>query len=239
MMLMLKSTINTLKAMDNNKIRKLIFTSSVAVYGDNVNNASEEYEINPSNHYGKSKYEAEKIIYKWYNNDKKNKSVTILRPTVVFGENNRGNVYNLFNQISKNKFIMIGNGNNKKSIAYVENISAFIKYLMFNKKNELNIYNYSDYPDLSMNELVKLISSNLKVKVISFKLPYIIGILIGYIFDFLSFIFSRKFKISSIRIKKFVSTSLINSEKAFKVFNPPFSIKESIKKVLYFEFINK
>ena len=70
---------------------------------------------------------AEKIIKKWYEADPSNTSITIIRPTVVFGERNRGNVYNLLKQISSGKFLMVGKGQNKKSMAYVGNLVALIK----------------------------------------------------------------------------------------------------------------
>ena len=54
--------------------------------------------------------------------------MTIIRPTVIFGEKNRGNVYNLLKQIASGKFLMIGKGQNRKSMAYVGNVVAFIKY---------------------------------------------------------------------------------------------------------------
>ena len=59
------------------------------------------------------------------------KAINILRPTVIFGERNRGNVYNLLRQISSGKFLMVGKGENKKSMAYVGNIVAFIKCAIF------------------------------------------------------------------------------------------------------------
>ena len=82
--------------MDKYDIKNLIFTSSVAIYGLNKNNPCENHPQDPFNHYGKSKWKAEQIIKKWYENDPKNKSV--VRPTVIFGERNRGNVYNLLKQ---------------------------------------------------------------------------------------------------------------------------------------------
>ena len=122
-----EGTRNVLKAMDKSGIKNLIFTSSVAIYGLNKDNPDENHDQDPFNHYGKSKLEAELVIKEWYENDPTNKSVTILRPTVIFGERNRGNVYNLLKQISSGKFIMIGKGKNKKSMAYVGNIVALIK----------------------------------------------------------------------------------------------------------------
>ena len=88
-------------------------------------------QLLPFNHYGKSKLEAESVIKDWYSQEPENRSVTIIRPTVIFGERNRGNVFNLISQICSRKFIMIGNGLNKKSMAYVGNVVAFIKTRFF------------------------------------------------------------------------------------------------------------
>ena len=57
--------------------------------------------------------ESKKIAWK----KKNNRSLSIIRPAVVFGENNRGNVFNLMKQLANNRFIMVGSGENKKSIA--------------------------------------------------------------------------------------------------------------------------
>ncbi|MBT7658720.1 MAG: NAD-dependent epimerase/dehydratase family protein, partial [Bacteroidetes bacterium] len=103
-----KGTQNVLDEMDRVGCKDLIFTSSVAVYGLNKVNPDEKHPVDPFNHYGKSKWEAEKVIKAWYNKDPVGKSVTIIRPTVIFGEKNRGNVFNLLKQIASGKFLMIG-----------------------------------------------------------------------------------------------------------------------------------
>ena len=79
-----KGTQNVLEKMDELNIKHLIFTSSVAVYGINKDYPDETSNIDPFNHYGKSKWEAEKIIKQWYENDPNEKSITIIRPTVIF-----------------------------------------------------------------------------------------------------------------------------------------------------------
>ena len=147
-----QGTQNVLDAMDKVGIKNLIFTSSVAVYGLNKKNPDESHNIDPFNHYGKSKWEAEKLIAKWYQNDPTNKSITIIRPTVVFGERNRGNVYNLLKQISSGRFMMIGKGQNKKSMAYVGNIVALIKNRLEKSEPGYHIFKYADKPDFSMTE---------------------------------------------------------------------------------------
>ena len=57
---------------------------------------------------------------------------------------------------------MVGKGNNKKSMAYVGNIVAFIKFLIENKTEGYNVYNYIDKTDFTMNEMVDHVSKVLK-----------------------------------------------------------------------------
>ena len=108
----------TLRAMEKNGCRRIIFFSSVAVYGLNKKNPDENHPKDPFNHYGKSKWQAEQVLEKWYASHP-DWNIDIIRPTVIFGERNRGNVYNLLKQISSGKFLMVGKGENKKSMAYV------------------------------------------------------------------------------------------------------------------------
>tara|TARA_Y100000741_G_C18230757_1_gene549683 strand:- start:89 stop:1069 length:981 start_codon:yes stop_codon:yes gene_type:complete len=233
-----QGTKNVLDAMDKASIKNLVFTSSVAVYGLNKLNPDEIITPDPFNHYGKSKLKAEDEIKKWYENDPNGKSVTIIRPTVIFGENNRGNVFNLLNQIASYKFLMIGNGINKKSMAYVRNIVSFIKFILNKKKLGYNVYNYSDTPDLTMKELVAIVEKRLNLKTPSFYIPYILGVFIGYLIDFFSFLLKKKFTISSIRIKKFCATTQFSSKKVSKIFKPKYSLKEALNKTIDHEFKN-
>ena len=105
-------------------ISKIIFFSSVAVYGFAPNGTNENGNINPFNEYGSTKYQAEQMYRELYLDT--NNSLIIIRPTVIFGDGNRGNVYNLFHQIATGRFIMIGSGKNKKSMAYILNVVSFI-----------------------------------------------------------------------------------------------------------------
>ena len=126
----------TLKAMEKNGVKRIVFYSSVAVYGLNKKNPNEEHPADPFNHYGKSKWQAEVVLQEWYKTHP-DWNINIIRPTVIFGERNRGNVYNLLKQIASGKFLMVGNGNNKKSMAYVGNIVAFTKFLMETKPRDI------------------------------------------------------------------------------------------------------
>ena len=182
-----KGTQNVLAAMDKHNVKNLIFTSSVAVYGLNKPNPDEKFPVDPFNHYGKSKWQAELAIRNWHEQDPDGKSVTIIRPTVIFGERNRGNVYNLLKQISSGKFIMIGKGGNKKSMAYVGNIVALIKSRLETNENGYHVFNYADKPDFSMIELTQLIERKMNIKLPKQRIPYWVGMIFGYGFDLFSF----------------------------------------------------
>lgn len=219
-------------------INKIVFTSSVAVYGFAPLGTDESGEINYFNDYGRTKYEAE-LIYKAWQEKDPSRTLVIVRPTVVFGEQNRGNVYNLLRQIAGGKFVMVGDGTNVKSMAYVENVAAFLQYsLSFGPG--VHTYNYIDKPDFDMNTLVKGVYKALgKDEKIGLRLPYAVGYIIGKVFDFAAVITGKKFSISSIRVKKFCSNSSFETGVAKSGFVPPVLLADGLARTIKYEFVDK
>lgn len=227
-----------LNAMEKNGCRRIVFFSSVAVYGLNKVNPDEDSPKDPFNHYGKSKWEAELLLQEWYKTHQ-DWNINIIRPTVIFGERNRGNVYNLLSQIAGGHFLMVGNGTNKKSMSYVGNVVAFVKYMIDECLDGYNVFNYIDKPDFSMNELVTLVGKVLNKRVPAIHLPYWIGMIGGYTFDLLAKITRRKLSISSVRVKKFCATTEFDSSKMLATnFVPPFTLEEGLSQTLEFEFVH-
>ncbi len=228
----------TLNAMEKNGIKRLVFFSSVAVYGLNKNNPNEEHPADPFNHYGKSKWQAEQVLQEWYKTHQ-DWNIDIIRPTVIFGERNRGNVYNLLRQISSGKFLMVGNGENKKSMAYVGNIVAFVKYMIEHVTTGYNVFNYIDKPDFNMNQLVGHVSKVLNKHIPTTHFPLWLGMLGGYCFDLLALITRKKLTISSVRVKKFCATTEFDATKAHSTgFKAPYTLAEGLARTLEFEFVH-
>ena len=228
----------TLKAMEKNGIKRIVFFSSVAVYGLNKVNPNEEHPTDPFNHYGKSKWEAELVLQEWYKNHP-DWNINIIRPTVIFGERNRGKVYNLLKQIGGGKFLMVGSGNNRKSMAYVGNVVAFVKYLLENVASGYNVYNYIDKPDFTMNELVAHVGKVMKKNIPATHFPYWLGMMGGYCFDVLAKITGKKLTVSSVRVKKFCATTEFDAKKAHSCgFKAPYTLGEGLARTLEFEFIH-
>lgn len=228
---------NIISVCEQKDIQKIIFTSTVAVYGFAEAETGESGLIQPFNDYGKSKYEAEELLRIWQN--KTHNQLIIIRPTVIFGEGNRGNVYNLFKQIASGYFIMVGAGTNKKSMAYIGNVVAFLEHCI-STDIQYGLYNYIDTPDLTMSELTKQVYKTLDARPLSkLRLPYWLGLLIGSFVDMASRISGHNLPVSAIRVKKFTATTTFSTNKKdLDDFQAPYELQEAIANTLNSEFIS-
>ena len=232
-----EGTENVATVCEEKGIQKIVFTSTVAVYGFAEPGTDETGLIKPFNDYGRTKFEAEEKLREWRN--KSGNSLIIVRPTVIFGEGNRGNVFNLLNQIASNKFLMVGKGENKKSIAYIGNVVAFLEACI-ETEQKYGVYNYTDTPDLTMNDLVSQVRAKLKGKTgVGMRLPYWVGLILGYTADLLGKLSGKDLAISSIRVKKFASSTEFKSAKAtLGNFQAPFLLSNGLERTLQSEFIS-
>ena len=232
-----KGTKNVCIAATNKAVDTIVFTSSVAVYGFAPIGTGEDGEIKPFNAYGRTKYEAEEYLRSWQADSPQSRSLSIIRPTVVFGERNRGNVYNLLRQIVSRRFVMIGKGENRKSLAYVENVAAFIEYLT-NVAPGVYTANYVDKPDFTMNELVstvlRILGRNSKIH---WRVPFIIALCGGYILDLYGRVFRTNPTISSIRVRKFCADSTYCTAAERLGFSPPIALIDALEQTVKYEFI--
>lgn len=233
-----KGTENVCKAADANGISRVIFTSSFAVYGLDARTPDEQSAPAPFNDYGKSKLEGEQVLQKWSaGND--GARLTIVRPVVVFGEGNRGNVHTLIKQVADNRFLMIGDGCNRKSMAYVGNVAAFLLHCLHEEKRG-QVYNYADAPDLSMNELMAVIYRKLGRTRPSFSLPFAAGMAAGYGFDLLARLTGKTFPVSAVRVQKFCADTTCNATKSRSAgFSPPHTLSEGIERMIAHDFADK
>jgi len=228
---------NLCEAARNKGIQKIVFVSTVAVYGFAPLGTNESGMINPFNDYGRTKAEAELVFEAWQAEASAQRTLIIVRPTVVFGEQNRGNVYNLLKQIASGRFVMIGDGKNRKSMAYVENIAAFLIHSLSFSPG-VHLFNYIDKPDFTMNSLVSHVRKIMgKSEEIGFRIPYGVGFFIGKFFDLGSRITGKSFAISSIRVKKFCANSVYETSIEKTGFVPPVLLTDALARTIKFEFM--
>lgn len=220
-----------------NGVSRIVFTSSVAVYGLNAGTPSEKSPANPFNDYGRSKLQGEDVLRQWAGQNP-GVSLTIVRPTVVFGEGNRGNVFNLVNQIVSGRFMMVGDGTNRKSMAYVGNVAAFLMHCGEAGQPGVRVINYADKPDLTMNDLVGKVRTYLgKSPTPSVRIPYGIGMAGGTCFDMLASLTGKNFPVSRVRVEKFCAdTTIAVDELRHSEFPPPYTLNEGMERFLAHEF---
>lgn len=142
-------------------LRRIVFTSSVAVYGLPGTTVTEDSPCRPINDYGRTKLAAEGILRAWAAEDAV-RTLVIIRPTVVFGPGVRGSMRALFHQLAGPRFRLIGRGDNRKSFAQVENLAHFHAYAAALPAGT-HLFNYADGPDLTMHELAGVIRSALQL----------------------------------------------------------------------------
>ena len=144
-----------------------ITLSSVKAVADEVNEElKEEHIANPITHYGKSKFLAEQYILS--KGIPIGKRVYVLRPCMIHGPGNKGNLNLLYKIVSKNIPWPLGAFANKRSFCSIENLLFIIKELIERVDIPSGIYNVADDEPISTNELICLIaqSQNRKPKLL-------------------------------------------------------------------------
>ncbi len=152
------------------KASVFIFMSTVKAVADDAGGIIIEEAIpNPKTHYGISKLQAENYIL----NQKtpKGKRVYILRPCMIHGPGNKGNLNLLYKIISKNIPWPLGAFENKRSFCSIENLLFVIKELIEREDILSGIYNLADDESLSTNELIDLIAQSQNRKPNIWKIP--------------------------------------------------------------------
>ena len=194
---------------------------------------------NPFNKYGRTKYQAEEVLTAWHARGSDTRTLALVRPTVVFGERNRDNVYNLLRQIASGRFMMIGSGENVKSMAYVGNIVAFLNHALTLGPGR-HVCNYVDTPEFDMNQLVTQVRGKLTGKYdVGPRMPLAVGMAIGHAFDLVAKLTGKTFPISAIRVQKFTSFTQFSSAARSRFwFEPPFTIQEGLDRTLETEFLS-
>jgi len=155
------------------KARKFIFFSSVKAAADKVADdfLTETVIPSPKGPYGESKIAAEKYIQQLFDLETPGeKMVYILRPCMIHGPGNKGNLNLLYKVIKKGIPWPLGSFENRRSFLSVENLCYIINNLITNSIPS-GIYHLSDDEAISTNELIKVMCKALKQKPIIWHLP--------------------------------------------------------------------
>ncbi len=203
------------------KCEIFVFMSTVKAIADKVEGVlTEDSVANPKTIYGKSKRAAEEYILS--KTLPENKKVYILRPCMVHGLNNKGNLNLLYKIIKKGIPYPLGGFDNKRSFLSVDNLCYSIKQLLFLKPEE-KCFQLADDKPISTNNLVSIISKTIKKPVRILKLPKFIINTLASIGDLLSL------PINSDKLAKLTDNYVVSNTKITSVIGPmPTSTEDGI-----------
>ena len=202
-----------------------ITLSSVKAVADSINcELTEVYEPNPITHYGKSKLLAEQYILSKKLPD--NKRVYILRPTMIHGPGNKGNLSLLYKMVSKGYPWPLGSFENKRSFCSIQNLYFVINEIIERNDIPSGVYNISDNDPVSTIELIQLIANNQKKKSIILYLPKTLIFFIAKLGDLLHL------PLNTERLQKLTETYLVSNKKLISALGKelPVTSKEGLIK---------
>ncbi len=209
----------------SSEIKDFFYFSSVKAVADTVDGVLTEQALaNPLTPYGKSKLEAEKYLLS--KELPLGKRLFIIRPCMIHGPGNKGNLNLLFNIVKKGIPWPLGSFNNERSFLSIGNLCFLIERILQDENLKSGIYNFSDDKALSTNELVSLISRTLNKKPKVWKINKRLIINLAKLGDKLSL------PLNSERLKKLTESYVVSNAKIkreLKLEKLPISVQEGLE----------
>lgn len=212
----------------NSDIRDFFFFSSVKAVADTVQNVLKEETIpNPTTPYGQSKWKAEQYLNAQLLPP--GKRLFILRPCMIHGPGNKGNLNLLYNVVKKGIPYPLAAYENQRSFLSIDNLLFVLKWLLKKRDISGGTYNLADDDPISTNELIRLIGEarGQQARLWHVPVPLIKGIAkLGDV---------TKFPLNSERLKKLTESYVVDNSKikvALKIEHMPVGTKEGLLKTL-------
>lgn len=195
-----------------------IFMSTVKAVADEVKGAlTEEVKANPQTHYGIAKHQAEEYILK--KELAEGKRVYILRPCMIHGPENKGNLNLLYQLVAKGLPWPLGAFKNQRSFLSIQNLCFVIKELLENENIPSGVYQVADDESLSTNELIQLLGTSLGKKTKIWKINA------SFIKSIARFGDTISLPLNSERLQKLTENYVVCNEKIVKALGKPLPVK--------------
>jgi nucleoside-diphosphate-sugar epimerase len=194
-----------------------IILSSVKAVADILDIVlTENFLPKPETHYGKSKQLAEQYILS--KQIPFGKRVYILRPCMIHGPGNKGNLNLLYEMVYKGFPWPLGSFDNKRSFCNIDNLLFIINELIQNDKIPSGIYNIADDEPISTNELISLIAKSLGKKPFILNTPKFLVKFISQLGDVF------QLPINTDTLSKLTDTYIVSNKKIKNAINKPLPI---------------
>lgn len=212
----------------NSEIRDFIYFSSVKATADTIEGILDEnHTSDPKTPYGKSKLEAENYLLA--QELPENKRLFIIRPCMIHGPGNKGNLNLLYKVVEKGIPWPLADFDNLRSFLSIDNLNFLIERIVSDKNIRSGIYNFSDDQALSTNELVKIIANISGKKERLLKIPKHLISMVAKTGDYL------KLPLNSERLKKLTENYIVSNQKikqALHLDSLPVSAENGMKQTI-------
>ena len=220
----IETTKNVISACKKNKVKRLIFASSIGVLGYTKTPATEDMPYNPTTRYEKSKVECEKLI------KASGIMYTISRITIVYGANR---FWKQIFSAAKKGYPVIGSGRNYWHLVYVDDVIDAL-YLMLKDKAENQIYHIADGDLHTYLETYKIISETIGAPVPKKHIPVFLIKILALLHETKCRMLNQKPNVTKMRssIDRLIRERTVSIEKAKKElgYNPKYDLKTGMKK---------
>lgn len=221
-----------LEAAIENRVSSFVFFSTVAVYPESEDELSEQTPPSPITPYGQSKLAAERLVLA--RAAQTGMHAVVLRPAVVYGPRDRGNVSRLIETIRRGRFFIIGDGTNRKSMVAVENVVDAALLVTGNEQSRGQIYNVCDERSYTLNEIAATIAESVGRKSGFPRLPMGVAMLLGRAADAVSRVSGMNLPLSADRVRKLAGNTRYSAAKIERElgFRPGVELKQRLAHLL-------
>jgi GlcNAc-P-P-Und epimerase len=195
--------------------KRMIFTSSISPYGASEDLKDEESIPTPETPYGSSKLAAEKIHLAWQAGASDRK-LLILRPGVVFGPGEGGNVTRLVRSLVKGYFLYMGNRQTRKAGGYVKELGFVIQFGLEHQDSSgecCTLLNFGMNPPPAMEEYVNAVRKVACIRRAPVTVPRTFLLGVSYPINAVARTFGIKQPVSPVRIRKMFRSTYIDPKR--------------------------
>ncbi|WP_312067447.1 NAD-dependent epimerase/dehydratase family protein [Empedobacter sp.] len=208
--------------------KDFFYFSSVKAVSDTTEGIIDENIVpKPLTAYGKSKFEAEQYLLAQKLPD--GKRLFIIRPCMIHGPGNKGNLNLLYKVVEKGIPWPLSKFENQRSFLSIDNLSYLILEMLLNKEVISGVYNFADDEALSTNQLINSINVALNKKSKFLAIPKSFIETVAKVGDVLHL------PLNSERVKKLTESYVVSNQKiktALNVKQLPLSAEEGIIKTI-------
>ncbi len=227
-----EGTRGVLEAAIENRIASFVFFSTVAVYPESDDELNEQTPPAPVTPYGQSKLAAETLVLA--RAAQTGMHAVVLRPAVVYGPRDRGNVSRLIETIRRGRFFMIGDGTNRKSMVAVENVVDAAWLVAGNERARGQIYNVCDERSYTLAEIAATIAEAVGRKPRFPRVPLSVAMPLGRLADVVSRVSGLSLPLSTDRVRKLAGHTRYSAAKLERElgFRPGVELKQGLARLL-------